>query len=401
MREEDRCTRDLEQQRPRPWVGRPAWQGSALHENPENVDRLPSTLQGMASMESRWRNRNDSWRLLRGARSRPVGMAGREPKRGRTFQAALEQSEQFLRSAEGAGPETRPLHIFYGLSQAGRAIAAASSRLNDFEYRPVGHGMRTQDTRDQTDLWRVAIEVTKSGTPQVVAKALDSVIWPAKTQLTLAELWPLLPDTAPERGPHELSWFTALRYEHLASGPRASRLDIESAWLSGVPWSIYEKPGSPDTVEQWLTSYPKLAGWLEKPRLVAHGGNVRMLLTWPARVEHAGWREFQRLNPQLEGLPDIRAPWVRRATQYGGEWWALPALRGMSEPVHPLLAWWAILLALSSLARYEPETWAHLIDVDRPASPAVAIEHLMEEALSAIPALTAAALAHVSVFASR
>ncbi|MEU0332541.1 hypothetical protein [Streptomyces sp. NPDC006193] len=68
--------------------------------------------------------------------------------------------------------------------------------------------------------------------------------------------------------------------------------------------------------------------------------------------------------------------------------------------MHPLLVWWAILLALSSLARYEPETWANLIDVDQPAFPAVAIEHLMDEALSAIPALTAAALAHVSAFAS-
>jgi hypothetical protein len=173
------------------------------------------------------------------------------------------------------------------------------------------------------------------------------------------------------------------------------------AWLGGVPWSIYEKRESPDVVEQWLMNYPKLAGWSEKPRFLLHGGDIRMKLVWPARVEHAGWQDLQRLHPQLGGLPDIRAPWVRRATQYGGEWWALPALNGMSEPVHPLLTWWAILLALSSLARYEPETWAHLIDVDRSASPAVAIEHLMEEALSAIPALTATALAYVSVFASQ
>lgn len=346
-------------------------------------------------MESRWSSRDDSWRFLRGARSRAVGMTGRDPKRGRTFQAALEQSEQFLRSAEGAGPETRPLHIFYGLSQAGRAIAAASSRLSDSEYRPVGHGMRTQGTRDQTELWRVTVEVTKSGTPQIVAKALNSAVWPAKTQLTLAELWPLLPDTAPERGPYELSSLAAVRYEHLASGPRSSRTDIEVAWLSGVPLSIYKAQQSAEAVDQWLASYPKLAGWSERPRLVRRNDDVRMRLIWPARVEHDSWRLVQ----QLGGSPGERAPWVRRATQYGGEWWAFPALKGMSEPVHPLLTWWAILLALSSLARYEPETWAYMIDVDRPTSPAVAIEHLMEEALSAIPALTAAALGHGSVFA--
>lgn len=197
----------------------------------------------------------------------------------------------------------------------------------------------------------------------------------------MAELWPLLPDTVPERAPYELSPLTALRYERLASGPLASGPDVEAAWLSGVPWSVYDNRDSPGVVEQWLTSYPRLTGWSGKPKFALLGGNVRMRLVWPTQAEHAGWREFQQLNPQLGGLPDVRAPWVRRATQYGGEWWALPALQGTSEPVHPLLVWWAILLALSSLARYEPETWAHLIDVDQPASPAVAIEHLMDEAL--------------------
>lgn len=39
--------------------------------------------------------------------------------------AALEQSEQLLRGAADLGFASRPLNLFYGLSQAGRAISAA------------------------------------------------------------------------------------------------------------------------------------------------------------------------------------------------------------------------------------------------------------------------------------
>ena len=46
-----------------------------------------------------------------------------------------------------------------------------------------------------------------------------------------------------------------------------------------------------------------------------------------------------------------------------------------------------VLLALSSLARYEPDQWAAMVDVDEAASPAVAIENLLAASLDAIPQL--------------
>jgi len=48
------------------------------------------------------------------------------------------------------------------------------------------------------------------------------------------------------------------------------------------------------------------------------------------------------------------------------------------------MIWWAILYALSMLARYAPEAWAKVIDVDMSAD-AVAVEFMLEEALSVIP----------------
>jgi hypothetical protein len=62
-----------------------------------------------------------------------------------------------------------------------------------------------------------------------------------------------------------------------------------------------------------------------------------------------------------------------------------PAIGSMATGLHPFLALWAVLLALSSLARYEPATWSKMIDIDRSAE-ANAIEHLLEEATASVPA---------------
>ena len=54
------------------------------------------------------------------------------------------------------------------------------------------------------------------------------------------------------------------------------------------------------------------------------------------------------------------------------------------SPHHPLVLWWAALWALSMLARYEPATWAGLLDVDSSRS-AVPLEALLDDALNAVP----------------
>ena len=53
-----------------------------------------------------------------------------------------------------------------------------------------------------------------------------------------------------------------------------------------------------------------------------------------------------------------------------------------------MMAWWAVLHSLSMLARYQPAEWSAQIDVDR--SPhAVALEALLNDALTVLPALVA------------
>jgi hypothetical protein len=57
-------------------------------------------------------------RSLRALRHDPPGYAKQGARRA-TFQSALEQCEQFLGAASDTGYATRPVQLFYALSQAG------------------------------------------------------------------------------------------------------------------------------------------------------------------------------------------------------------------------------------------------------------------------------------------
>jgi hypothetical protein len=96
--------------------------------------------------------------------------------------------------------------------------------------------------------------------------------------------------------------------------------------------------------------------------------------------------------------PDVIKPGTRLGARYTGqvgeELFITPALGKMTGPLHPILAWWAVLLALSSLARYEPANWAKMIDVN--SSPhATAVEHLLHSAVDQIPQILLSMLSNI------
>src|SRR5690606_38889440 len=79
------------------------------------------------------------WRLLRALRAEPPRGLG--DVRHATFTSALEQSEQLFKAAETVGPATRPILLYYGLSQAGRAVVSALAASEE-PWRLTGHGIR-------------------------------------------------------------------------------------------------------------------------------------------------------------------------------------------------------------------------------------------------------------------
>ena len=84
---------------------------------------------------------------IRASRAKPPGLAQAGERRA-VYGTALAQFEELMRAAEMASAQTRPLSLFYALSQAGRAIAAA--RLKG-EWRLKGHGLQVLCI-DATDL---------------------------------------------------------------------------------------------------------------------------------------------------------------------------------------------------------------------------------------------------------
>jgi hypothetical protein len=69
------------------------------------------------------RDRHEAWRRIRVLRSAPPALVRGD--RGPLYSAALEQAQQQFSAAERVAVESRAINLFYGLSQAGRALACA------------------------------------------------------------------------------------------------------------------------------------------------------------------------------------------------------------------------------------------------------------------------------------
>ena len=82
------------------------------------------------------------WTRLRTTRAAQPGYAASTEARRRTYSAAMEQFEELMRAADQVGSAARPLPLFYALSQAGRAVAAAHA---DEPWQLRGHGLQLKD----------------------------------------------------------------------------------------------------------------------------------------------------------------------------------------------------------------------------------------------------------------
>ena len=332
--------------------------------------------------------REVSWRAIRSLRANPPGRAigDRQP----TFTTALEQAQQLFSAAAGIEPAARPLALFYGLSQAGRALAAARGG-NPWTFRTHGIGEDTTNT-PATTVAEFRIEPHKSGTGafNVVASALKSSSLPGPTRL--GDLWNLIPDTwrfeLPGSGPHRLLHIDFDRDQ--PGAPVNGTLSNLPASLA-APRSAGDDPSAPrtdwteeqDRVRDYLTSYPSLAGY----EFTTGRGQPIGLQTYDN--ETASVRIYWPSTPKRIVTADERRKTV--AATYLGHTNVYPSIDGARKPLHPLVTWWALLFGLSILARYEPEAWGRAIDINQ-SPEAVAIEHLLESALDSLPELLYRAL---------
>lgn len=144
--------------------------------------------------------RDVAWRMIRSLRHDPPGYAS-SGVRARIFDAALEQAEQLFRAAESVGPQARPLLLFYGLSQAGRAICACAVNVTNNDASLSGHGIKVDDLAVANNASLADLVVRpENGAFRQVAKALESSDF--SEQARLGDLWGL----AARRRPLPASW---------------------------------------------------------------------------------------------------------------------------------------------------------------------------------------------------
>ncbi len=326
--------------------------------------------------------------------------------RAQTFGAALEQAEQLWRASEAVGTIASPLLLFYGLTQAGRAICAGGTPGN--AWRPAeSHGLAFQFTRPANganlDLATVVVKPSGDGLIQQVARILDSPVLsgPATLSALLGSLdAKLLFSGSQVADPkplevHEwtknLTTLGTTATKSLFLAPAPDRFAANTRLVAAGPQNLEHTRIIPPTGEQiaeWLDTYPTLRG-LGVPTEVlgpepsldrSDRGDWVIKLIWDTDASMAGITQSDWTVEHLDEL-------------YSYEWngtsgVVLPAVAGNTEAHDLVVAWWLVLYCLSMLARYYPKEWTEILDVDR--SPlAVPIEHVLSVAYAAVPALIA------------
>ena len=377
----------------------PSWQ-QARH--PWNYCRVMSTppvrpaLVSNRRLAATWaeaqaRSRADVWRDIRAFRHDPPGPANRGARR-KVFGSALEQAEQLFGAAEEIGYAARPILLFYGLSQAGRAIAAACKACRS-DWRLSGHGIAVKNLGQQASLDNVKVADQGSGSFTQLAPMLNSGTLP--DEATLGQIWSTIPDLADQPLPNTSGQFPPLRFvdnvhiQNIESPP----LIIHGS-IGGLPRQLMGVVDPWRAVQQFLGAYPSLVGseasHLCSDAVIVEYDNaptVKAVRFWPG----------SGFSDPSDGEGVAREFVNSRTVPYLGEddRWAFPALGGSTTCLHPLLAWWTLLYALSMLARYEPDTWTIHLTIDTSPT-AVPLETALARALDTCPQLIWQAIRAVS-----
>lgn len=313
-----------------------------------------------------------TWREIRALRADPPGLAGQNKRRRRVFSAALQQAEELHDAAAHCGFSSRPLTLFYALSQGGRAIAAA--KATDSSWQFSGHGLETKF--DSEEVLEARVVPSGHGAFQVISEATLS---PTLVRgLSLAELLATLPDVSNHVAldPHPQSLRLELEYEstlgeHAILVPPYGSLAIYCGPEASLPGDRHL-----EAMAKLLEPCGRTKGWGIVPSVRYSSGRPCIALTW--QLEDG---EGQRGHRAIDDV----------ATQAGDYFYLRPTLGVDNGEITILMTWWAALLALSSLARYEPAAWRAALDVDD-SSVAVLLEHVLDVAQVRLPELLLAAL---------
>ncbi|TFD07001.1 YaaC family protein [Cryobacterium sp. TMT1-66-1] len=331
-------------------------------------------------------NAETSWRNIRAIRADPPDAIRKRLKgeRAKVFHMALEQSQQQFASANVIGHESRPLNLFYGLSQAGRAISAASIRLGNkpgtpesSTWSPSGHGLNFTGALGSGGMLdhTVTVKPTTHDSFSRLARALDSPTDLGDVQLgaVMSQILELH-----NRYPQYLRWPA-----NLSTGGVHTTGPFEPGSKHQMEIAL---PGRDQTwTREEVCAYIKRYPALRKTEIVLDPTGA------PLQSHNEG-RIF--LSVPAEALENVTGPTtaqLRAAGIYRNHRVILPALGASQDVLHPLASWWLVLFSLSMLSRYSPSDWSDVLDI-RSSKIAAMVEDTLDIALAAVPQLIAESL---------
>ena len=258
-----------------------------------------------------------------------------------------------------------------------------------------GHGITSRNLHGPLAKITIRCDAAgSSGSFVRLSDLLDSPLWLKDNPVPLSFLWDCIPE-------NRLAPLT-----HEDDQTRRCPLLLDTTRMHGEPHPLASVPvayfppwvvNSPDgrqKLTQYLAAFPGAQGY---DSFVRHGGEPDSQPAFRKDIDE--WGELQMSWRASSGRSSDfieQMVFLQRITRsYNDHWYFFPAPAQADKSIHPLMAWWAVLHALSMLARYQPTEWAGHIDVDR--SPyAVPLENLLKTAMALIPALISDAIWQVS-----
>lgn len=317
----------------------------------------------------------DPFFRIRATRAKPPDLASTDDQRRKTYGAALSQFDELMATAIEASARSRPLPLFYALSQAGRAISAAHGGE---AWKLRGHGLSAPEL-DCADVCEVKVKPARSSSGETtdsfsgVATACGSGL--LAEPASIGELWSSLPGVSDLLTGDQ--WLRPLQV--FVDETTLNHPLHDFGHVTGYVIGLRGK--TPEEAFQELADYPmaqnatvrEIQGiFADHLTPLGHGKEVR----WPTGEEDffAWQRTLDEVLPK-DRLTDGR--WLRPAV----------AQTALSQ----LMTWWTLLYGLSMLARYEPGSWVTALDLDQPGL-AAQLAELLDVAVEAIPSLIIEAL---------
>jgi hypothetical protein len=263
------------------------------------------------------------------------------------------------------------LLLFYALSQGGRAIAAARV-VNGWQIH--GHGMGVET--DQV-LKTILTPVAKGAVPTVAAATgCPGFAGP----LELGQLLVTLPEIAELVGEHVTAAPAIALHRDSTAAPSQAYMQLSppigcSAIYYG-PEGALPPADQKRELEERLAPYRRARGWQIHSTWGTSGGLRGIGLSWPLSDDEGrgGYRDLRSVS-----------------TPYLDRFYLRPGLGVDGGEISLLMTWWAALLGLSSLARYEPALWRAGLDADS-SKIAAMLEAVLDAGQARVPELIAHAL---------